>query len=154
MFRIILVEPLIPPNTGSTGRLALATRSELILIGKLGFKTDEKTLRRAGLDYWKYVDWKHFEGSFLDFYSENRGRYHLFSTHASTPYTEIEFQEGDYLVFGNEDGGLGSELITKFSNCIYRIPMFDPRVRSLNLATSAGIVAYEGLRQLKMKNLV
>ena len=149
MFKIVLVEPLIPPNTGSTGRLALATGSELILVGKLGFNIDEKTLRRAGLDYWKHVNCKHFKGTFYDFFSENRGRYHLFSTHASSPYTKINFEKDDYLVFGNEDGGLGEDIISKFQNDVYRIPMFDSRVRSLNLATSAGIIVYEGLRQLR-----
>ncbi|OGQ36007.1 MAG: hypothetical protein A3F16_08675 [Deltaproteobacteria bacterium RIFCSPHIGHO2_12_FULL_43_9] len=154
MFKIVLVEPLIPPNTGSTGRLALATESELILIGKLGFHTDEKTLRRAGLDYWKYVKWHHYEKDFFSFVNEHKGRYHLFSTHATTPYTEIEFQANDYLVFGNEDGGLGKEIISSFPDSIYRIPMFDYRVRSLNLATSVGIIVYEGIRQLSMKKLV
>lgn len=153
MFKIVLVEPLIPPNTGSTGRLALATKSELILVGKLGFRTDDKTLRRAGLDYWKYVNWRHYDKNFFTFMNEYKGRYHLFSTHGKMAYTDIEFQTGDFLVFGNEDGGLGIDILTSFPNTIYKIPMFDPRVRSLNLATSTGIIVYEGIRQIEMKKL-
>ena len=148
MFRIVLVDPLIPQNTGTTGRLALATGSELILVGKLGFTISEKHIRRAGLDYWKYVNFKHWEGDFPSFHQANPGRYHFFSTHADKLYTTITFQKEDFLVFGNEDGGLGPQILSAFKDQTYKIHMFDDRVRSLNLATSIGIIVYEGIRQL------
>ena len=150
MFNIVLVEPKIPPNTGSTGRLSLATKSKLHLVGELGFSTDVKALRRAGLDYWKHVDWTHYKNNFESFYKSHPGRYHLFSIHGKKCYTEIDFKEGDYIVFGNEESGLGKVILGDFQEQSYSIPMLDDRVRSLNLATSVGIVVYEGIRQLTM----
>lgn len=145
--RIVLVAPEIPQNTGSIARLCAATETELDLIEPLGFSLEDRYLRRAGLDYWPSVRLAvHASfGSFLEAVSPRRllG----FSSHGGASYTAIRFRPDDALVFGCESRGLPASLRDALAP-LYRIPMRSDAVRSLNLATAAGIVLYEGLRQL------
>jgi tRNA (cytidine/uridine-2'-O-)-methyltransferase len=145
-FNIVLIEPEIPPNTGNIARLCGATCSTLHLVGKLGFSTDDKTLKRAGLDYWKEVEIKYWQNlqEIKQAYSE--GRYFYTSKKAEKSYVDVHFREGDFLVFGKETAGLPEELLQENPETTIRIPIFG-NVRSINLATAAGIVLYEALRQ-------
>jgi tRNA (cytidine/uridine-2'-O-)-methyltransferase len=145
-FHIVLVEPEIPPNTGNIARLCGATRSVLHLVGKLGFSTDDRTLKRAGLDYWHTVDiryWPSLEELAAAFPS---GRFIYTSKKAAKSYIDMEFYEGDFIVFGKETKGLPEDILVAHPDSCVRIPIFG-EVRSINLATSAGIVLYEALRQ-------
>jgi tRNA (cytidine/uridine-2'-O-)-methyltransferase len=146
-FRIVLIEPEIPQNTGNIARLAAATQSPLHLLGKLGFRIDEHAVRRAGLDYWHLVtleqqlDLAHFEHRYP------RARVRLFSAVATRSYLEADFRPGDALVFGRESTGLDEELLARRPDAIFGIPTLGP-VRSLNLANAVSIVLYEALRQV------
>ena len=145
-FHIVLVEPEIPPNTGNIARLCGATCSVLHLVGKLGFSTDDRTLKRAGLDYWHTVDiryWSNLEELTAAF---PEGRFIYTSKKAALCYAEMAFREGDFIVFGKETRGLPEELLAAHPETSIRIPIFG-KVRSINLATSAGIILYEALRQ-------
>lgn len=145
-FNIVLIEPEIPPNTGNIARLCGATRSILHLVGKLGFSTDDKTLKRAGLDYWSEVDIRYWQ-SFEELQAAYpNGRYFYTSKKAVTSYVDATFTEGDFLVFGKETAGLPEELLRSNPDTAIRIPIFG-KVRSINLATATGIVLYEALRQ-------
>jgi len=147
--KIVLVEPEIPPNTGSIARLCGATNSELHLIRPLGFSTDDKHLKRAGLDYWEYVSiryWDSFD-SFLT--AQDELKLFFFTTKVRNDYTEAVFKPGDYLIFGKETKGLPEEILRFYHDRCYTLPMPNPHIRSLNLAMSAGIVLYEALRQNK-----
>src|SRR5438128_2261218 len=154
LLHVALWEPEIPPNTGNIARLCAATGSPLHLIGRLGFRLDERSLRRAGLDYWDAVDihrhpsWIDFEEAWL---SAGRSLERVFclSAHAAKFYTAASFQEGDCLLFGAETRGLPPELTNRMIERVLSIPMPGGHVRSLNLATAAGIVLYEALRQLR-----
>jgi tRNA (cytidine/uridine-2'-O-)-methyltransferase len=145
---VVLVEPEIPPNTGSIGRLCAATLSTLHLVEPLGFHIDDKHLRRAGLDYWPHLEvyrhptWEAFVAA------HPGGRLLLFSARAERPYTACHYRPDDFLVFGGESHGLPPALRGAHADRLYGIPMASPHVRSLNLATAVGIVLYEGLRQL------
>ncbi len=146
-FNVVLVEPEIPPNTGTTARLCGATDSVLHLVRPLGFSTDDKHLKRAGLDYWKHVEiiyWESFD-EFLD--QQDERKLYLFTKKTGKPYTEAEFKPGDYLIFGRETKGLSEEIIELYKDRCYTIPMSNPEIRSLNLANAASIVLYEALRQ-------
>ena len=146
-FHIVLVEPEIPPNTGNIGRLCAATGTVLHLVGKLGFSLDDKHMKRAGLDYWPEVNLQRWE-SLEDLqrkYSD--GRFWYMSKKAEKNYTQIEFTAGDFLVFGKETKGLPEDLLDRAGEMALRIPIFSSAVRSLNLANSAAIILYEGLRQ-------
>jgi len=148
MLHIALWEPEIPPNTGNIARLCAATGCPLHLIGRLGFRIDEKSLRRAGLDYWDAVE-IHRHDSLAAFEATTKtSRIHCLSAHARTPYTHIPYRDGDVLLFGAETRGLPPEVMERYRAQSFTIPMMTGKVRSLNLATAAGIVLYEGLRQL------
>jgi tRNA (cytidine/uridine-2'-O-)-methyltransferase len=150
MLQIALFEPEIPPNTGNIARVCAANGSPLHLVGRLGFRLDEKSLRRAGLDYWDDVE-LHRHDSFAQFeiaLQESQSRILCLSAHATTPYTKIQFQVNDCLLFGAETRGLPLEVLERYRGQSFTIPMLSGKVRSLNLATAAGIVLYEGLRQL------
>jgi tRNA (cytidine/uridine-2'-O-)-methyltransferase len=146
-FRIVLVEPEIPQNTGNIARLAAATRSPLHLIGRLGFRIDEKAVRRAGLDYWhlveleQHLDLPHFS------HEHPGARLRLFSAVATRSYLDADFLPGDALVFGKESVGLDPDLLDRHPDAVFGIPTLGP-VRSLNLANAAAIVVYEALRQV------
>ena len=145
---VVLYHPEIPPNTGSIARLCAATNTPLHLVAPLGFKIDDKHLKRAGLDYWKYVDVR-LHDSWEDFLRKHdRNQLLYFSKRATQSYTQARYQEGDFLVFGPETRGLPQELLDANAKRTYRIPMMGQGVRSLNLSNAVSIVLYEALRQL------
>jgi tRNA (cytidine/uridine-2'-O-)-methyltransferase len=145
---VVLVQPEIPPNTGSIARLCAATLSPLHLIEPLGFKIDDKHLKRAGLDYWPFVDVR-IHKSWAAFIASTPAKQLLyFSKRAVKSYTEAHYQENYYLVFGPETRGLPQDLLDANAESSYRIPMAGAGVRSLNLSNAVSIVLYEGLRQL------
>ncbi len=146
---IVLVEPEIPPNTGNIARLCAATNTVLHLIEPLGFRLDDKTLKRAGMDYWQHVTW-HTWPSWNAFLEANpQARLHLLTTKTTRPYTQAQFEPGDFLVFGRETKGLPESLLAANAGACLTIPMANPEVRSLNLATAAAIVLGEALRQVR-----
>lgn len=145
-FHIVLVEPEIPPNTGNIARLCGATGTILHLVGKLGFSTDDRYLKRAGLDYWSEVDIRYWPDLAGLQQAHPEGRFIYTSKKAPKSYLELSFQAGDFIVFGKETKGLPDELIEANPETAVRIPIIG-KVRSLNLSTSAGIVLYEALRQ-------
>ena len=145
---IVLVEPEIPPNTGSIARLCGATNTILHLIHPLGFSTDDKHLRRAGLDYWKFVKIVYWD-SFEDFLTNSpKNNLYFFTTKVSKKYTEATFKIGDYLVFGKETKGLPANVLESHKEQCLTLPMENENIRSLNLAMTAGIVLYEAIRQV------
>ena len=146
---VVLVTPEIPTNTGSIGRLCLATNSTLHLVEPLGFEINDSRLKRAGLDYWKHlqiVRHKNLEHFFKSI--PQKAPMVFFSTKAKSSVFDQKFEEGSYLIFGCETKGLGEKLISKFSEYTFRIPQYDRRVRSLNLANAASIAVYEAIRKL------
>ncbi|MGE3806840.1 MAG: tRNA (cytidine(34)-2'-O)-methyltransferase [Gemmataceae bacterium] len=146
---VALWEPEIAPNTGNIARLCAATGATLHLIGRLGFRLDDRHLRRAGLDYWQHVEIRQhptledFETSFL-----TQHRFLALSAHAALPYTRVAYQPDDCLLFGNESHGLPESFRARHPEQLCTIPMPAGKVRSLNLATAVGIVLYEALRQV------
>jgi tRNA (cytidine/uridine-2'-O-)-methyltransferase len=147
MIRVALVEPEIPPNTGNVARLCAATRVPLHIIGMPGFRLDDRAVKRAGLDYWPEVVLERHPNleSFSATYPEARLVY--LSKKADLSYTDWQFSSDDCLVFGRETRGLPEQLLKdNWSNCL-KIPMLNPQVRSLNLATSVAMVLGEALRQ-------
>ena len=149
MFTIVLLEPQIPPNTGSIARLCGATNTELHIVGKIGFELSDKQLKRAGLDYWEYIRWEYFPD--LDSYCKEfvqNERFHLLTTKSSRSYTSRKFLKGDYLIFGSETTGIDEPFLKKNWDHTCTIKMDNQNIRSLNLAMSVGIVLYEALRQV------
>jgi tRNA (cytidine/uridine-2'-O-)-methyltransferase len=145
-FQICLVEPEIPPNTGSVARTCAATRSILHLVEPLGFSLDERAVRRAGLDYWHLVDVR-VHPSFEAFCAARPGgALHFFSANASRSYLDAPLAPGDCLVFGRESVGLPKELLARHPACVWGIPTMGP-VRSLNLSNAVSIVLYDALRR-------
>ncbi len=147
VFHIVLVEPEIPPNTGSIARLCGATNSVLHLIHPLGFSTDDKHLKRAGLDYWKFVDIRHWESLDEFLGAQEELRLYFLTTKTNRSYLEAPFRPGDYLVFGKETKGLPEDLLARYPDRCFTLPMANPNIRSLNLAMTAGIVLYDALRR-------
>lgn len=145
---VALVEPEIPPNTGNIARLCAATFTDLHIVGATGFRLDEKAVKRAGLDYWDEVNiFRHLDLNEL-YKSLPNSRFLYFTTKAEKNYTDWKFEPNDCLIFGRETRGLPEELLkANWERCL-TIPMPNPNVRSLNLATSVGIVLYESLRQV------
>jgi tRNA (cytidine/uridine-2'-O-)-methyltransferase len=149
-FNVVLVRPEIPQNSGSVARLTAATKTLLHLVGPLGYSLADRYLKRAGLDYWPFVDlrtytdWDSFDALHQSQLSSN---FKYFSTHGEKNYLETEYRRGDFLVFGSETKGLGADFLATRSDSTYRIPIFEPGVRSLNLANAVSIVLYEALRQ-------
>ena len=146
---VALIEPEIPPNTGNIARLCGATFTPLHLVGKLGFRIDDKAVKRAGLDYWGEVE-IHRHVNLQGLYEAlPEYRFLYFTTKAKRLYTDFQYQPNDCLVFGRETRGLPEELLhANWDRCL-TIPMPNKNIRSLNLATSVGIVLYEAIRQLK-----
>jgi tRNA (cytidine/uridine-2'-O-)-methyltransferase len=147
MLRVALVEPEIPPNTGNVARLCAATRVPLHVVGVTGFRLDDRAVRRAGLDYWSEVELHRHRD--LDALQESipAARFVYLTTKAARPHTDWRYTTDDCLVFGRETRGLPEELLrAHWENCV-TIPMLNPQVRSLNLATAVAIVLYEALRQ-------
>ena len=147
MISVALIEPEIPPNTGNVARLCAANHVPLHIVGATGFRLDDRAVRRAGLDYWPEVS-LHRHADLNSLYRAlPEARFVYLSTKAERPYTEWLFENNDCLVFGRETRGLPEELLrANWDRCL-TIPMLNPNVRSLNLATSVGIVLYEALRQ-------
>ncbi len=147
--QIVLVEPEIPPNTGTIARLCSATNTVLHLVEPLGFRLDDKTLKRAGMDYWQEVKW-HTWPNWAALQAAHAGaRFHFLTTKTSRSYTEASFLADDFLVFGRETKGLPESLLREHAESCLTIPMLNPKVRSLNLATAAAIVLFEALRQIR-----
>lgn len=151
---IVLVEPEIPPNTGNIARSCAATGATLHLIEPLGFSIDDKSLKRAGLDYWPYVDVR-VHNSLAEFMEEYKdSRMFLATTRGGSIYTDIKFEDGDMILFGKETAGLPRDFIEEHKESAIRIPMSeDTRLRSLNLSNSANIILFEALRQLGFPDL-
>jgi tRNA (cytidine/uridine-2'-O-)-methyltransferase len=146
VFNVVLVEPEIPPNTGNIGRLCLATRSRMHLVKPLGFSLDNRQLKRAGLDYWEEVDvqiWDSFRE--LQRVQGAAARYFFLTTKSERAYWDVEFRDGDFLVFGRETKGLPESLLAKNQEACLTIPMHE--TRSLNVATAVAIVLFEAIRQ-------
>ena len=152
MLNIVLVEPEIPSNTGNISRTCAVTGAALHLVRPLGFDITDKHLKRAGLDYWQYLDITYYD-SLSDFFEKNRGgRFFLCTTKGKNVYTDVEYRDGDFLIFGKETKGLPEELLAENPDSCIRIPML-PTLRSLNLANSVAIVTYEALRQFGFENM-
>lgn len=146
-FNIVLVEPEIPQNTGSVARLCGATRTVLHLVRPLGFSTDDKYLKRAGLDYWQFVEIIYWD-SFEDFLAHQAlQKLYFLSKKADKSYLDCQFSPGDFLIFGKETKGLPPYILDSLPNQCYRVPIANSNIRSLNLAMTCGIVLYEALRQ-------
>ncbi len=145
---VVLVEPEIPPNTGNVARLCAVTGSSLHLIGPLGFRLDDRQLKRAGMDYWEQLQWKiwkDWEGFSKSMASQ--ARCWFVEQGGKRRYDEVEYGPDDYLIFGRETVGLPETLLKKNENSWVRIPMFNAQARSLNLANCVSIVLYDALRQ-------
>jgi tRNA (cytidine/uridine-2'-O-)-methyltransferase len=148
---VVLIEPEIPQNTGSIGRLCLATGCRLHLVKPLGFNIDAQALKRAGLDYWEHLDVVIHESS-DDFFKSLSPQDHLtlVETRAGRTLYDVDFQKGSYLVFGKETTGLADWILNDHSAFLARIPMLDAKVRSLNLSNAVSIGVYEALRKAKI----
>lgn len=146
-FNIVLVEPEIPPNTGSIARLCGATKSTLHLVHPLGFSTEDKHLKRAGLDYWQFVDIVHWKDIDTFLAAQDERRLFFFTTKVKRSYTEAAFSPGDFLIFGRESKGLPADILSLYNDRCFTLPMASSNIRSLNLAMTAGIVLYEAIRQ-------
>ena len=142
---IVLVEPEIPQNTGNIARTCAVTGAALHLVGPMGFKLDDKKLRHAGLDYWPYLTLSTYS-SLSEFFEKNQGNYFFFSTKAQQRHTDVVYPDNCYLFFGKESAGLPEKLLFDHPNQCVRIPMLDS-FRSLNLANSVAVGAFEVLRQ-------
>ena len=149
---IVLVEPEIPMNTGTIGRLCLATGATLHLIEPLGFEINDTKLKRAGLDYWKFINLKIYPNlnTFLQKIQPDTPKIFL-STKGESEFFEHSFQKYSYIFFGSETRGLPKSLLESNQEATFRIPQYDDRVRSINIANAVGIVVYEAIRQLGYK---
>ena len=159
---IVLVEPEIPPNTGNVARLCAATGAALHLVGPLGFRLDDREMKRAGMDYWGHVTWKYWKTLEELRKATQAGtlrqssvqapvppKFYYVTTKSKRPYTQPRYKWGDYLVFGRETAGLPEALLEANAETTITIPMFNPQARSLNLATAVAIVLYEAMRQVE-----
>ena len=145
---VVLLEPEIPPNTGNIARLCAATHTILHLIEPLGFRMDDRELKRAGMDYWSEVRWHRWPG-WDAFLKQAPAGARLWVVEAGGPrlYSEAHYQADDILVFGRETAGLPRELLERYRDTWVRIPMLNPQARSLNLANCVAVVLFEALRQ-------
>jgi tRNA (cytidine/uridine-2'-O-)-methyltransferase len=150
---VVLYEPDIPWNTGNVGRTCVATGSTLHLVGRLGFSLDDKEVRRSGLDYWdklkrvQYAGWENFESSLLP-----AAPLFLFSKWGQKDYWDAAYPPDSYLIFGCETKGLPEAIRERYSDQLYRIPMLENSVRSLNLSSAVSIVLFEALRQQRSRS--
>ncbi len=149
---IVLVEPEIPQNTGNIVRTCAATGARLHIVKPMGFEIDDKKLKRAGLDYWHFLNIRYYE-NLDDFFTQNQdGRFFYLSSKGTVSYTDVEFKDGDFLLFGKETKGLPEKLLIEHPERSIRIPMISD-ARCLNLSNSVAIVVYEALRQNNFKSL-
>ena len=149
---IVLLEPQIPQNTGNIARTCAATGARLHLIGPMGFTVDDRKLKRAGLDYWHLLDITYYD-SWEDFTSKNSVSGVFSSTKAPRRYTDMQYPDGTYLVFGREDAGLPESLLQQHQAACVRLPMRDA-ARSLNLSNTVAVAVYEALRQWDFPDLL
>lgn len=155
LFHVVLVEPEIPPNTGNISRTCAITGLKLHLVKPLGFSIDDRSVKRAGLDYWDHLDLEVHESldAFLEKYGDRK--LYLATTHGDVRYTDVSYEKGSFLLFGKETAGLPKDLIARYPDTAVRIPMGnDPDLRSLNLSNSAAVLIYEALRQHDFPGLV
>ena len=155
VLNIVLVEPEIPQNTGNIARTCAATGARLHIIEPMGFKIDDRKLKRAGLDYWHLLDITYYK-NLEDFFERNKdGQYRFFTTKALNRYSDVEYDDNVYLFFGKETKGLHEKLLFENADKCVRIPMInDSSARSLNLSNSVAIAVYEVLRQWDFPNLL
>lgn len=147
MLNVVLFQPEIPANTGNIGRTCVAAGARLHLIEPLGFRLNEKEIKRAGMDYWEHLDVSRYV-NYEEFREKNPGaRVWMATTKAKHVYTQVAYKGDDYFMFGRESAGIPEELLVDHEDCCIRIPMLD-RVRSLNLSNSVSIVLYEAMRQM------
>ena len=151
MLTVTLFEPKIPPNTGNIARLCGANNVKLDLVGTLGFDMEDKYLKRAGLDYWDHIKWEYFPS--IDEYCLNafQNKFHLLTTKSKNVYTDRVFTKNDIIIFGSETAGISENILNEYPENACTIPMINKNIRSLNLATSVGIVLYEAIRQINEK---
>ena len=149
---IVLVEPQIPQNTGNIARTCAATGARLHLVGPMGFQIDDKKLKRAGLDYWHLLDITYYD-NLEDFFSKNEGPFYYFTTKGQHIYSDVEYPDKVYLVFGREDAGLNEKLLFEHPQSCVRVPMIG-EARSLNLSNTVALAAYEVLRQWNFPELL
>lgn len=151
MLTVTLFEPKIPPNTGNIARLCGANNVKLDLVGNLGFDIEDKYLKRAGLDYWDHIKWEYFPS--IDEYCLNafQNKFHLLTTKSKNVYTDRVFTKNDIIIFGSETAGISENILNEYPENACTIPMINKNIRSLNLATSVGIVLYEAIRQINEK---
>ncbi|MDG1714247.1 tRNA (cytidine(34)-2'-O)-methyltransferase [Lacinutrix sp.] len=148
---IVLIEPEIPNNTGNIGRLALASGSNLHLVKPFGFEITDARLKRAGLDYWQHLNLHYYE-SIEEFFRKNEDKKMVFlSSHGKKKHWDIAFEDDLFLVFGKESEGLPKTITEKYTDKLFKIPLYSEHVRSLNLANAVSIIVYEGLRQLDLQ---
>ena len=149
---IVLHQPEIPANTGNIGRTCVATGTSLRLIEPLGFRLDEKSIKRSGMDYWEHLNVTRYI-NYNEFLEKNPGaKIWYATTKARRSYTEVSFGENDYIMFGKESAGIPEEILVDNEETCIRIPML-PEIRSLNLSNSVAIVLYEALRQNEFKSM-
>ena len=148
MLTVTLFDPKIPPNTGNIARLCGANNVKLDLVGNLGFDMEDKYLKRAGLDYWDHIKWEYFPS--IDEYCLNafQNKFHLLTTKSKNVYTDRVFTKNDIIIFGSETAGISENILNEYPENACTIPMINKNIRSLNLATSVGIVLYEAIRQI------
>lgn len=149
---IVLVEPEIPQNTGNIARTCAATGARLHIIEPMGFKIDDKKLKRAGLDYWYLLDITYYP-SIEDFFSKNDGNYYFLTTKGRQIYSDVKFEGDTYIIFGKETKGLPEELLKEHPDKCLRVPMISD-ARSLNLSNTVALVGYEVLRQWNFEGLL
>ena len=151
MLTVTLFEPKIPPNTGNIARLCGANNVKLDLVGNLGFDMEDKYLKRAGLYYWDHIKWEYFPS--IDEYclSAFQNKFHLLTTKSKNIYTDRVFTKNDIIIFGSETAGISENILNEYPENACTIPMINKNIRSLNLATSVGIVLYEAIRQINEK---
>ena len=151
MLTVTLFEPKIPPNTGNIARLCGANNVKLDLVGNLGFDMEDKYLKRAGLDYWDHIKWEYFPS--IDEYCLDafQNKFHLLTTKSKNVYTDRVYTKNDIIIFGSETAGISENILNEYPENACTIPMINKNIRSLNLATSVGIVLYEAIRQINEK---
>ena len=151
-FNIVLVEPEIPQNTGNIVRTCAATGTRLHIVKPMGFQPEDSKLKRAGLDYWHFLNIRYYE-NLDDFFAKNNGcRFFCLTSKGTASYTDVSFSDGDFFLFGKETKGLPEKLLLENPDKCIRIPMIS-EARCLNLSNAAAIVLYEALRQTGFKNL-
>lgn len=151
---IVLYQPEIPQNTGNIGRTCVLTNSKLHMIKPLGFEITDKHLRRSGMDYWHKLDVAYYD-SFEDFVSKNPNqRIYLSTTKADKNYAEIQFKQGDFIMFGRESSGVPEDVREMFKETAIKVPMINTSNRSLNLSNTVSIIAYEALRQINFPDMI